>query len=299
MAEVFLVTKIKPERSWRSVTALLISAIVLSGCESLLFFPQKQLIRSPADVGIAYRDVSIKIADGGTVHGWWLPANGAAEATVLFAHGNAENISTHLASVYWLPERHINVLLIDYRGYGKSSGKPTVRGAQIDVIAALQYLADLQSQEDIPWVVLGQSIGASLAGVAVAREGGAYRNLAGMILDAGFTGYGAIAKQVAASNWLTWPFQYPALWAMPKGNDLVDEIANISPLPLLLIHGERDRDVPYGHAAKLLAAARSPKQLLSYDGGHIETFARPENRDAVEGFIRDAAKGWQASRMAN
>lgn len=299
MAEVFLVIKIRPRRSWRSVAALLISAIVLSGCESLLFFPQKQLIRSPADVGIDYRDVSIQIADGGTVHGWWLPANGPAEATVLFAHGNAENISTHLASVYWLPERHINVLLIDYRGYGKSSGKPTVRGAQADVIAALQYLADLPSQADIPWIVLGQSIGASLAGVAVAREGRGYRNLAGIILDTGFTGYGATAKQVAASNWLTWPFQYVAQWVMPKGNDLVDEIPNISPLPLLLIHGERDRIVPYDNAVRLLAAALPPKQLLSYDGGHIETFALPENRDAVEGFISNVARGWQTSRMSN
>lgn len=121
--------------------------------------------------------------------------------------------------------------------------------------------------------------------------------MAGVFLDAGFTGYGAIAKEVAASNWLTWPFQYLALWAMPKGHDLVDEIANISPLPLLLIHGERDVLVPSAHAAALFAAARPPKQLLRYDGGHIETFAKLENRDAVEYFIRNAVKNWRISRQ--
>ncbi|WP_269619905.1 alpha/beta hydrolase [Zhongshania sp. BJYM1] len=295
MATVFLMDKISC-KTWRTRVLLLFLAVLVSGCESLLFFPQQQLIRTPADVGLNYRDVRFSTADGGEVHGWWLPAKDKALATVLFAHGNAENISTHLASVYWLPERHINVLLIDYRGYGESPGYPSVKGAQADIVGALDWLSIKSDQADLPLVVLGQSIGASLAGVAVARTHENYPNLAGVILDAGFTGYGDIAKKVAAGSWLTWLFQYPANWAMPQGDDLVDEIANISPLPLMLIHGRQDLVVPYSHSETLFAAAKQAKQRLSYQGGHIETFSILKNRDAVDAFIRDAAKVWRASQ---
>ena len=295
MAAVFLMASVARGMSFSRVFVL-IFVFMLSACESLLFFPQQQLVRSPADVGLAYADVRIAIADGGTVSAWWLPAEGKAEATVLFAHGNAENISTHLASVYWLPARGINVLLIDYRGYGQSSGEASVRGAQMDILAALQHLSAQPAQANTPIVVLGQSIGASLAGVAVARNGRQYPALAGVILDAGFTGYADIAKKVAASNWLTWSFQCLAAWTMPEGENLLDEISAISPLPLLLIHGRDDPVVPYRHAERLLAAAKQPKTLISYEGGHIQTFSRAENRDLVAGFIRDAAERWRASR---
>ena len=266
---------------------LLLPLLTLSGCEGLLFFPQQQMLRTPADVGLRYQDVVIPSSDGAQIHAWWLPAIGKAEATVLFAHGNAENISTHLASVYWLPAQNVNVLLIDYRGYGQSSGVPSIAGAQDDIVAGLRWLSELKPLEgEAPVIVLGQSIGASLAGVAVARVKSEFSCLAGVVLDAGFTGYADIAKKVAAESWLTWPFQYPAYWAMPDGEDLVDEIANLAPLPLLLIHGERDAIVPYAHAESLLAAARSPKRLVSYDGGHIDTFATAENRKVVLAFIR-------------
>ena len=282
---------------WR-VGVFLLCCLGLCGCESLLFFPQQQLLRTPADVGLRYSDVEIPASDGGAVHGWWLPADGEAQATVLFAHGNAENISTHLASVYWLPAQHVNVLLIDYRGYGRTAGHPSVSAAQDDILAGLRWLGANTSVRESPVVVLGQSLGASLAGVVVARHRADFPSLAGVILDAGFTGYSAIAQAVAANNFITWPFQYPVAWAMPRGQDLITKIGVIAPLPLLLIHGRNDPVVPYDNALALYAAALPPRQLLSYDGGHIETFNQPEsgarNRVAVLDFIRNAAAQWRA-----
>lgn len=282
---------------WRKPVVLLLLCFQLSACEGLLFFPQQQLLRTPADVGLNYSDVQITVDDSATLHGWWLPAVGEATATLLFAHGNAENISTHLASVYWLPAQGVNVLLIDYRGYGGSLGRPSVASAQEDILASLVWLQDQPPLQETPILVLGQSLGASLAGVVVARHRSEFANLAGVILDAGFTGYSAIAKTVAAANYVTWPFQYPVAWAMPKGQDLIAEVAEIAPLPLLLIHGRSDPVVPYANAVALYAAAASPRQLLSYDGGHIETFNHPhagmQNRATVMDFIRKAVAQWR------
>ena len=97
----------------------LVIALELGSCANLLFFPQRDLVLTPDQVGLAYRDVWFEAADGTRLHGWFLPAEKkmalSAACTVLFLHGNAENISTHLASVSWLPAQGYNVFLFDYR----------------------------------------------------------------------------------------------------------------------------------------------------------------------------------------
>ena len=261
---------------------LLVVGVLLSGCEALLFFPQQQLLRTPKDVGLDYRDVHISGESGG-LHGWWLPAE-QPRATLLFTHGNAENISTHLASVYWLPKEGVNVLLVDYRGYGHSGGVPSVSGAVDDVRASWQWL--LAEQGELPLFGLGQSLGASLMAVATAREAVALEGrLAGVVLDAGFTGYADVAKEQAAKNPITWLFQLPAAWAMPSGFDPVDALPMLPPAPLLIIHGRGDQVIAKHHAQKLYESANSPKSIYFYEGGHIESFHRPEGRQRLLDFI--------------
>lgn len=275
----------------RLVLVFMLPALV--ACEGLLFYPQQTLLRNPGDVGLSYEEVSIELKNNDRLHGWWLPAKGTATATLVFFHGNAENISTHLASVYWLPAQGVNVLLTDYRGYGKSTGEATVKHAIADVKTTLAYASARSEQQNMPLIVLGQSLGASLAGRAVGEDPGRFPALAGVVLDAGFSRYASVAKEAAAGHFLTWLFQYPAGWLMPGDADLLDVIANISPLPLLLIHGVNDPVVAYSHAEKLYAAAGQPKQRLSYPGGHIQTFGFADNRQALLDFIRDSAAGWQ------
>lgn len=278
---------------WR-LAVYLAFACLLSACEALLFYPHSTLLRTPADVGLKYEDVQLVGRDGVSLHGWWLPAE-SPRATLIFAHGNAENISTHLASVYWLPEHNINVLLVDYRGYGRSTGFPSVAGAVSDLQSTLQWLAERDGASAPPWFVLGQSLGASLMGAAVASAAPALReHIAGVVLDAGFSDYARIAREQAAKHWLTWGLQYPAAWAMPEGYGLLGSIKAISPIPLLLMHGERDAVVSVDHARRLYAAAQPPKQLFLYDGGHIDTFHRREGRDALLAFIHASLASFDA-----
>ena len=272
----------------------------LVGCEAMLFYPQKTLLRTPADVGLHYSDVTFEHPTEGQegalkIHGWWLPARGEPQATVLFAHGNAENISTHLASVYWLPQYGINVMLVDYRGYGLSEGVPSVAGAVSDMSLAVADVEARTAATDPPWFALGQSLGASIIGNALRESESSH--LAGVILDAGFAEFSQVAAEVAASHWLTWLFQYPAAWAMPDGFDLIDRVADLPPLPLLLIHGRSDPVIGYQHVERLYQRAQQPKQLLSYDGGHIETFNSPDNRQVLLDFIRRGAERWKEKQQ--
>jgi hypothetical protein len=277
-----------PLKSLLSAAALL---ALLTGCSSLLFYPSPQRVRTPADLGLAYRDVEFQAADGTRLAAWWLDAKGPARGTVYFLHGNAENISTHIASVYWLPEAGYQVLLLDYRGYGGSAGTPEIPAVFGDVRAGFAWLARQPEVAGRPLFLLGQSLGASLGGYVVGADPAVRDRLAGVVLDAGFARYSWIAREAAARSWLTWPLQWPAAWSMPDGYDLIDQVAHISPVPLLLIHGTQDAVVPYSHAEALYAAAQPPRFLLRYDGPHIGSFRDPEIRATLLRFMADPQGG--------
>ena len=122
---------------------LLLSPLLLAGCNSLYFLPMKPWVQNPANQGLAYEDVILIHPRGERVHGWWLPAKGPVRGTVYFLHGNAQNVSTHVMNVAWLPGQGFNVFLPDYRGYGLSEGEPKLKYAMQDI--QLGLVAGLRS----------------------------------------------------------------------------------------------------------------------------------------------------------
>src|SRR5690606_12543867 len=177
---------------WQQALLVLLLTALLSACTAttgLFFYPQTVWIATPADADLHYDDVWLKAADGTQLHSWWLPAQGEepdAGIIVLYLHGNAENISSHSRSIYWLPASGVSVLALDYRGFGASEGQAPVPAAPQDVEAA----AAGQRSRVPPHkpIVLGQSMGTAVARTFVAAAGPQYQ-VQGLILDASFTGF--------------------------------------------------------------------------------------------------------------
>lgn len=265
--------------------------ILLASCSNLLFYPTKQWQRTPKQLGLVYRDLSFLAKDGVQLSGWWLDAVGDAKGTVLFLHGNAENISTHLGSVYWLPEKGYQVMMLDYRGYGRSQGAPSLPAVFNDIEAAFTWLRQEPAVGQKPVFLLAQSLGASLGGYVVSNQPSLRSQLDAVVLDAGFTSYSDIARDVASRHWSTWLLQYPAAWSMPGAYDLQDYIGQISPTPLLIIHGTQDEVIPFSYAETLFESAGKPKSFLRYDGPHIGTFLDLENRELMLEFFESSTKG--------
>lgn len=241
-------------------------------------------MRTPHDVGLAYRDVVLRTEAGLALHAWWLPAAAPACGTVLFLHGNAENISTHLAAVYWLPARGFNVLLLDYRGYGASEGSPSLSGLQEDIATAVRHLATRPGIDSRRLVLFGQSLGGAAAVTYTARS--PYRgHIRALVADSAFSSYRGIVREKLGSSWLTWPFQWLA-WTVSDDLSPIAAVDEVSPIPLLLVHGERDTIVPAAHSQRLYAAAREPKQLwLVDDAGHIATFGTERWRQRLLSYL--------------
>ncbi len=258
----------------------------LAGCNGVFFLPERDQLLSPDQLGLKYEDVYFPAHDGTRLHAWFLPAQGKPQGTILFLHGNAENISTHIMSVRWLPARGFNVFLLDYRGYGASQGEPTDAGVQEDVDASMRILLARPDVDPERIVVFGQSLGGSIAIYNVAHS--PYRgHIRGLAVESAFASYRDIAREKLSDFWLTWPLQYPLSWLISDRYSPAAAVAQISPIPLLIIHGDDDPIVPVANGIRLFALAREPKQLwIVPGGGHIEAFRHQSYRDRFVAWLQ-------------
>jgi hypothetical protein len=269
----------------RRLVLFVLVGLTVAGCSNLLFYPMRQQVLTPDRIGLSYRDVWFHADDGVNLHGWFLPAKGEAKGTVVFLHGNAENISTHIANVGWLPAKGFNVFLFDYRGYGLSDGRPTLEGAHRDAEAAIDAVFGLDDVDGGRVVVFGQSLGGSIAIVALARSP-RRAQVRALVVEGAFSGYRRIAREKLADIWITWPFQVPLSYAMDNHFKPTEAISRLSPMPVLIIHGLDDTIVPSEHAKTLFAAAREPKALwLLPETGHIGAFGSAANQDRLVGYL--------------
>lgn len=131
------------------IYCLVILVLFLIGCvrvNQMFYYPDRTVYATPADSGLHFEEVVFLSRDGTELSGWFIPAVGEAQGTILHLHGNAENMTSHFGFVNWLPAAGFNLFVFDYRGYGKSAGSPNRAGVYEDSCSALAYL---RSRDDI------------------------------------------------------------------------------------------------------------------------------------------------------
>jgi len=228
--------------------------------EKLIYFPEKypKGAYDQAQSIPNLRDCWVSTEDGVKLHAWFAPAE-SAQATLLLSHGNGGNISYRYLLMRSLQRRHFNVLMYDYRGYGRSEGAPTEEGIYADGRAFFDYLLT-QPEVDRGKIILW---GTSLGG-AVATDLAAHRPAAGLILESTFTSGQDVAR-------ILYPFLPVAPFMHSKFNTL-EKIKTLH-LPLIIMHGDLDEILPIGLGRKLFAAANEPKEFYEIPGArHNDTF---------------------------
>jgi fermentation-respiration switch protein FrsA (DUF1100 family) len=268
-------------------------ALSLAGCTQAFFQPHRVLVHTPAELGVAYQELSLRAEDGTALNAWYLPARGPARATVLYLHGNAENISTHFANVAWMPAEGFNVLALDYRGYGASGGSPTLPGVQLDINAAMRALLARPDVDPNRIIVFGQSLGGALA-IHYAAHGAYRANVRALVTDSAFSDYREIAREKLAGFFLTWPLQWLPWLTVDNDYSPAASVRAISPVPLLLIHGDRDVIVPPQHARRLHELAGEPKELwIVPEAGHIQALRSDSVRRRLAEYLLRNATAWR------
>lgn len=264
---------------------LIIAALCFSACESIFFYPSSEKYLDPSEINLRYEDVYFKNKIGNTLHAWFLLAKSPLKGSVLFLHGNAGNISSHISAVYWLPDNGYNVFLLDYSGYGLSEGSPSIEGAITDAKETLNLLAGYPEVRGNKIILFGQSLGGAIA-LNVAADPEAKEKLCAVIVDSAFSSFRGVARDKLSSLFITLPFKYPLSWLIPSSYDPIKAIKNISPLPLFIIHGAKDETVLLYHSKLLFKEALEPKQFWEEkSSGHIEILTKDCNREVFVDYL--------------
>ena len=242
--------------------------------DALLYFPSKPHDDIPGAFGLAHEDVEISTDDGQRLHAWWIPARGPRLGHVLHFHGNAGNISHRLREASALTGAGFDVLLLDYRGYGRSTGRPDEEGLYRDVRAARAAVVTRENVDPSRFFYVGESLAGAVA-LALALE----HPPRGLVLQSTFTGIRDMARlHYAVVPRFLVPDAYPSLQRIRRLRS-----------PLLVIHGEADDLVPFSHGQALFAAAPEPKRLHRVAGaGHNDMMA------VMGGSYAEAIAGWAA-----
>ncbi|MDU7558824.1 MULTISPECIES: alpha/beta hydrolase [unclassified Pseudomonas] len=269
--------------------AALCLLLALSGCSSLLFYPEPGQPITPTAAGLAYKDVNLTAADGTQLHGWWLPAKPGVplKGTVLHLHGNGGNLAYHLGAVAWLPEQGYQVLMLDYRGYGLSQGKPGLPAVYQDIDAAFDWLEQQPSVQGQPLIVLGQSLGGAMGVHYLSQHPQQRARLKAVVLDGVPASYREVGQFALSTSWLTWPLQVPLSWLVPDADSAVYAMPDMKDVPVLIFHSMDDPIVPLSNGIRLYQAAPPPKVLQLTRGGHVQTFGDPTWRQVMLRYLED------------
>lgn len=228
--------------------------------DRLLFLPDvpgRAIAATPASVGLHFDELAITTADGVRLHGWWVPAPGA-RFTLAHFHGNAGNIGDRLELLRLLHGLNVNVLLFDYRGYGRSEGTPGEAGLYKDAEAVWSTVTATLGIAPDTIVLHGQSMGGAPAAWLAART-----RPAALVLESAFTSVPDMAAKLYP--WL--PGKYLSRLKLDTGGALATVRC-----PVLVIHSRGDEIVPFAMGEALHAAAAAPKAFVALDGMHNDGF---------------------------
>ena len=273
---------------WSILVALALilglAALVAVRPEKLVFYPEPEIEHTPAELGLDFEEVEVRTEDGETLHGWYVPAPGGGpladrRAVVLYSHGNAGNIGGRLYAIEGIVALGLPVLIFDYRGYGRSSGRPTVAGTRLDIAAMWSELRDQRGFAPEQIVLWGRSLGGAVAIDQAARADAHGERPAALIVESSFTSTLDMAKE-----------RYPWLPAKPLARRLDYPsrrlIATVD-APTLIAHSPTDEVVPYAHGQALHAAAGQPGPFVELSGGHNEGhLSKAGHREQLVSFLR-------------
>jgi uncharacterized protein len=253
----------------KAVFGLVFLYILLCGLlwwnqRSFFFRPRSEYNATPKFYGAAYEDVTVPVASGtpeaGSLRGWWIPGHSSDAPVVLYLHGNGFNVSANAAQARRFQHLlGLSVLLMDYRGYGKSSGSfPTETRVYEDAEATWNELVYKRHIPPNRIIIYGHSLGGAVA-IETAKN---HPNAAALIVESSFT---SVEEMVRRQPWTRF---FPVELLLNQHFDSIAKVPDLK-MPVLFIHGRSDRLIPEQMSIRLYAASPEPKQIFLVDGaGH-------------------------------
>jgi fermentation-respiration switch protein FrsA (DUF1100 family) len=252
---------------------LLLNVMMYLQQPQMIFFPMSELYQTPADWGVEYEDVTLEAADGVQLHGWYIPKR-ESEQVLLFFHGNAGNISHRRESIQLFHQLGLNVFIIDYRGYGKSEGRPSEQGLYRDAAAAWRYLTGVKGFDPDDVVIFGRSLGGAVAAELAARV-----EARGLILESTMSSAREFARAV---------FTILSRLVVVRYDFNTAQLIKHVHYPVLVLHSPEDEIMPFHLGRKVYDLANQPKHFVHMRGDHNNGFllSQPEYQQELDRWLK-------------
>lgn len=242
---------------------------------SQVYRPARGFIATGTELGRPFEDVYFASADGVKLNGWFYPADPdspRARRAILLCHGNGGNISSRLEIYRALLETGASVFAFDYRGYGRSEGRPGEEGTYLDAQAAHQWLCEKGfAPEEI--IAFGESLGGGVAVKLALRA-----TLGGVVLENSFSCTADVGAELFP--WL------PVRWLGRIKYETCNKLPKVN-IPVMVMHSREDSLIGFHHGEKNFARANEPKLFWELTGGHNHPLQdRRRFLEGVEKFLQ-------------
>lgn len=238
---------------------VLMSVFLFFTQSSVVYQPGRSIYMTPAEAGLDYEEIEYKTEDGIRISAWYIPAKAKeSKRVVLFCHGNAGNISHRIDTITIFHNLGLNTFIFDYRGYGKSGGKPSEEGTYLDAAAAWDYLLREKGFKPGDIIIAGRSLGGSVASRLAGKK-----KPAALIIESSFSSVPDLGAKL-------YPFLPVRL--LCRFEYTTGEYVKQVKCPVLVIHSPDDEMIPFSHGKKIFEAANEPKRFMQISGSHNEGF---------------------------
>ncbi|MBI3308397.1 MAG: alpha/beta fold hydrolase [Candidatus Melainabacteria bacterium] len=224
-----------------------------------MFFPKKKLYSTPLDFNLKYDDVNISLDNGNNIYGWYIYASKPTSKTIIYLHGSKGNLSTYLSEVAKIHEVGTNILVFDYRGFGKSQGMETIKHSIEDALTMYDYLIRTKNIKPEDITLFGFSFGG-----AVALELALKRPVSSIILESTFSDLCRIS--IRKCSCIVAPLVSKRLLESDKNIKRIN-------VPIIISYAGKDQVIPITHSKKLFDNANSPKYLYEIVGAEHQNIS--------------------------
>ena len=248
-------------------SVIVVAGALLSICVALyfyqtklVFYPTREFAITPSQLQLPYEDVYIDVTTKERIHGWYFPADNPdsdkKRPVALFCHGNTGNISHRLETVELVLHLGADILLFDYRGYGKSDGSPSEDNVYTDAEACYNWLVEQKGVRPENIILFGRSLGGAVV-IELARR----VKCGGLVVESSFTSAEEMGKKI-------FPL-IPIKYLLRYRFDSIGKIGSVT-CPVLVTHSPDDEIIPFEMGRQLFTAANEPKRFVTLRGGHNE-----------------------------
>ncbi len=258
---------------------VLVCSILYFQQQRLMFFPSRQLKNTPTLYGLDYQDVWLPISDKQgqiqRIHGWWIEAKQPNAPVILYFHHNAVNIGANVSQALQFHQLGYSVFLFDYRGFGQSEGAfPTESQVYEDAQIAWDYLTQERKIPGNQIIIYGHSIGGAIA-IDLASKNS---ESAALIVHNSFTSMRDMTKR------------FGLYWLLPIELILTQQFESIEKMkkvkmPVLIITGTNDIQIPLEMGQRLYKTAPESKQLIVVESGGHDNHLSEEDKKLFKRFV--------------